>query len=645
MAERVRGHQAEQPTSDVSAEALARTLRHADPRVLIALMAHVSGEQRFLEGRYAEICARTQNLRIGAVDTSLAESIVEEAVPVIGSLLTRAGDQVHSPGDEFLLRIFNVVAGRDEPGCEYLPKILDELGLSPVQTISETASRSAGQMTVAVVGAGPIGLLLASRLQAVGFDYYVIEKNDEIGGTWWENCYPDCGVDTPAHRYLFSREPIWTWSSYFAKRGEVLEHLQRFAHKFNLRHRILLRHTVEQMTFDSDQEMWHIRCRTDGQQVVTLTANVVVTAVGGLNNPKMPDIPDLDLFEGDLVHTARWRSDLRVQGQRVGLIGNGSSGVQIAKSLAESAASLTVFQRTPHWIRPNPDVKRPVTDEVRWLMRYVPLYAEWYRLILYWTFGDKLFSYLSIDPQWQGPGPNARNQALRSELCRYISSQVDGRTDLLDKLVPSYPPYTKRMVIDNDYYRTLTRPNVALVTDPICRADRRGLVTAESGLHQLDAIVAATGFENGKFLWPIEVRTRRGRTASEAWGGAQEARAYLGVAMSEFPNFFMTIGPNSAPAHGGSGVVDSGESQVDYIVSCLTAMAKSGFRLIEVKNEICEEYNRELDARIAEKVWTVPGVMSRYKNPEGRVITNHPWSLLEYWLMTREVDLSDYHTA
>ena len=233
------------------------------------------------------------------------------------------------------------------------------------------------------------------------------------------------------------------------------------------------------------------------------------------------------------------------------------------------------------------------------------------------------------------------NEETPQQLTEYICGQLGKRQDLIDKLVPRYPPYTKRLVVDNGWLKTLTRPNVSLVTEPITAADESGLITADGAHHPLDVLIYATGFHGTRFLWPTEVRGRDGRTPAEIAGQDDNIRAYLGLAMPGFPNFFSLFGPNSSIGHGG-GATHIAQCQADYIGQCLEMMLEQGIKTVECKQGVCDAYNRKVDAGLQKMVWSEPGIASRYRNREGRIVSNHPWTLQEFWELTRNVDLDDY---
>lgn len=620
---------------------LRSALGEADLGALIAALVHLTGDVRWLTEPFRAACAGLRELVPRPPDPGVRDEVVEAALEVLRSLREGQCRNVEQPSEDVLLEMMRVVTGAD-PGPSYLGKLAQDLGL--VEPSSRPSSRVPGweDRSVLVIGAGLSGLSMAMRLQDAGISFQVIEKYDAVGGVWLENDYPECGVDTPNHIYSYGRELKTDWSRHYARRDEILSYITDCAARHRVLERIRFGTEVLRARYDSDRHQWLVDLRTADGRDETVHTDVLISAVGSLNRPKLPDIPGMETFAGPAFHTARWPSGIDLSGKRVGLVGNGSSGVQVGRSLASAAAKLVAFQRSPHWAAPNPNTHLPVSAGKQWLLEHLPFYAQWYRFILYWHNGDGLFGNMKIDPDWSGEGISARSQELRRLLTEHIKTQVGERPDLLDKLVPAYPPYAKRMVVDNDWYATLAKPNVELVTDRIVRATPDGLLTDDGKQHDLDVVVFATGFHGTRFLWPMELRGRSGRTPGEIAGADDDIRAYLGVAMPDFPNFFSLFGPNSSIGHGGSAIFIA-ECQADYVMGCLTIMGEEGLAALEVRHEVCAEYNHRLDAGLAGLVWSVDGVTSRYRNNAGRIVTNHPWTLQEFWQMTREVDLRDFH--
>jgi 4-hydroxyacetophenone monooxygenase len=315
--------------------------------------------------------------------------------------------------------------------------------------------------------------------------------------------------------------------------------------------------------------------------------------------------------------------------------------MQIVPAVVDEVAHLTVFQRSPQWVAPNTDIFRRFPDEAHWLMRTVPLYRAWYRARLAWTFNDKVHRSLQRDPTFEHPerAVNAENDAHRRVFTRYLETELAGRPDLLAKCLPAYPPFGKRMLLDNGWYAALKRPHVDLVTEEVVRFTPTGV---ESATHHVEAdvVVLCTGFEAHTFLGPWTVTGRSGRTVQEQWG-PDDARAYLGITVPDLPNFFMLIGPNTALGHGGS-MITIAELQAEYVVRLVERMLHEQISSVEPREDVAVEYDERVDAAHGAMIWTHPGMTNWYRNPAGRVVSTLPWRIVDYREMIREPDLADF---
>ena len=484
-------------------------------------------------------------------------------------------------------------------------------------------------------------MLASLRLSEAGIDHVVVEKNTEVGGGWWENTYPGCGVDTPSYLYsysFFDRD----WSTYFGKRDEVQTYLTDFADHHDLRRHIQFDSEVQSLSFDDASGTWTAQVRSGAGEVRELTATAVISAVGVLNRPKMPNVAGLDTFSGELFHTARWPEGLDLTGKRVALVGAGASAMQVGPAIADQVGGLTVFQRSPQWIAPNADYFAPVEESVHWLRRHVPFYAQWYRAKLSWIFNDRVHPTLKVDPEWPADrgSINAVNDGHRRFYVRYLTDELGDRADLVEKSTPDYPPFGKRMLLDNGWYRMLRRDNVELVTEGVVTVDETGLVDTAGTHHEFDVIILATGFESTRYLFPMEITGRDAADLSDRWQGT-DARAYLGMTIPEFPNLFLACGPNTGIGHGGS-FITIAESQVRYIMEALQHLATAGGGTVECRPEVHEAYGESLDRAHDELVWTDPRMTNWYRNESGRVVAVMPWRIVDYYQMTRHVNREDF---
>ena len=487
---------------------------------------------------------------------------------------------LRAPSDRLLRKMMSVCVGEEVPD-EYVPMMLEEMALDDhdprgISWRSPPSPEALADFKVVVIGAGMSGLCTAIRLREAGIPFEVFEKNDKVGGTWYENAYPGCGVDTPNHFYSFSFEPNHDWPDFYSKRDELQSYFERCTDKFQIREQIRFETEVVAAAWDDARGRWHLTVRTRDGAERHVDAKAVVCAVGQLNRPKLPDIDGLETFAGPAFHTGHWQHEHDLKGKRIAMIGTGASGMQVAPTIAPEVAHLSIFQRSPHWMVRNPNYHRAVHDGTKWVLEHLPHYAKWYRFTLFWGFADGIHQALQIDPDWPHPerSVNAVNERWRESIMRWLNKELGDRPDLMAKVVPDYPPYGKRILIDNHWCRMLKRDNVELVTEQIARIVPDGIVTEDGTHHPADILVMATGFHAARMLWPMEITGRGGRTIRALWGD-DDPRAYLGITVPGFPNFFMLYGPNTNLGHGGSAIFHS-ECQVRYAMHCLRELIETG---------------------------------------------------------------------
>ncbi|MDO8211088.1 NAD(P)/FAD-dependent oxidoreductase [Conexibacter sp. CPCC 206217] len=608
---------------------------------LLLVLAHMTGDRRWLAAPYRP--TRTRGLddnHDGGLAADVQAEIRRAALVTIAAWREGRLEPAPPPTQRQLVQMLGVSMGERVPP-EYAPMIEDELAAGTGHEPDVPHLDVPAGFEVLVIGAGVSGIAAGVELGAAGIPYAILEKRETVGGTWLENRYPGCGVDTPSALYSFSFAPN-DWSQYFALRDELHDYLERVARDNAVVERIRFQTEVLSMAWDETAQRWQVRVRTAGGAEESLSANLVISAVGAFTRPKMPSIAGLERFDGPCVHTARWPAELDLAGRRVAVIGNGASAMQLVPAIAGTAAQVTVFQRSPQWAAPFDQYHLPVPEPVRFLGREVPLYRAWYRVRSSWTFNDKVHPTLQKDPDWPHPerAVNAANDGHRKFFTRYIAEQLGARPDLMRAVTPGYPPFGKRILLDNGWYRALTRDDVELVTQPIREVTEGGVVSADGELHEADVLVCATGFDVVRFLAPIEIHGRSGETLRDAWDD-DDARAYLGLAVPDFPNFFILFGPNTQTGHGGS-LIGSAEIQLHYVLDMLQQMLRAGIGSVEVRRDVYESYNARVDAAHERMVWTHPGMDTYYRNSRGRVVVNNPFRVVDYWHMTRSGDLADY---
>ena len=545
-----------------------------------------------------------------------------------------------------LHRMLGAAVGEPVP-AEYIPMISEQIAFrtrdeAACQPQQHTSRARGGEVDAVIVGAGVSGLCAAVQLLRAGLKVVVFDKNDDVGGTWFDNRYPGCAVDTPNHFYEYSFAPNDDWPAYFSRREDIQAYLAGVADRYGLRRHIRFGREVVAARFDDARGTWRVETRERGGQTHSQTARFLITAVGQLSRPAYPAIDGLDRFAGEVVHTAKWQGDPVGHNRRVGLIGTGASAIQVGPGIVDRVARLTVFQRSSPWIMRNRNIHRQVSEGKKWALRTIPFYGNWYRFQLFWAFADGLYAMLQIDPDWPGGSRsvNARNQRIRQSMVRYLERKMAGRPDLMAKLLPDYPPYGKRVLADCGWYDMLLRDHVDLETTPIARIEPRGVRLKDGRLAALDALVLATGFEAACMLWPMHIVGRDGVTIRDRWGDDNPS-AYLGMTVPDFPNLFVMYGPNTGLGHGGS-VMFLAECQTRYILNCIALTDRSGGHSIEVRREVHDAYIADIDEQMKGFVWSHPSVTSWYKNAGGRIIINQPGRLVDYWNRCSTIDPSDY---
>jgi 4-hydroxyacetophenone monooxygenase len=495
---------------------------------------------------------------------------------------------------------------------------------------------------VLIVGAGVCAIALGVALGHLGIPYTIVEKNAELGGTWWVNRYPGCGVDTPNHSYSYSFGPHNAWTRYFCQREELLDYLKKVADEYGIRQHLRLNTRLTSSRWDESKRRWISTLETrDGEQ--RFESTVLVSAIGQLNDPSRAHFAGEDAFRGLILHSARWSDEIKLDGKRVAVIGTGATSMQLVPSIADRVASVTVFQRTAQWARPVTGYSDPIAEGARWLLAHLPFYVQWYRFNMFWRYGDGLLPFLRKDPTWPYPARavNKGNDRHREELTGFMTAELKDRPDLIEKCVPTYPPYGKRILLDNGWFRTLTKANVELVTDGIDRFTHEGILTADGKERPFDVVVIATGFKVTEMAARLDITGRDGMNLRDKWAN-DNPTAYLGLTVPGFPNLFCMLGPNSGPAHGGS-VIFQSECQSRYITASLVEMIERGIAAIDVRQEVHDDYVRSVDAEHEAMIWTHPGMTTYYRNKNGRVFSAMPWRFVDYWAMTHDADLDRYH--
>jgi 4-hydroxyacetophenone monooxygenase len=622
---------------------IARMLEHASVPTLMMSIVHVTGDTSILRGAIRPKKPMINEYHGGLTAAENAE-VRAVALEALKAYRDRGCTLPPPPAPETVREMMSFIAG-EHVLDDYVPIMLEELALDGVDSREPQWSRPVpdsvrARFHVLVIGAGMSGLLQGMRLKQAGIPFTIVEKNDSVGGTWYENRYPGCRVDIANHFYSYSFEPNQRWSEYFSQRGELLEYFRTFAERHGLAGHIRFNTEVVGARYDESESTWAVRLKTPrGDE--TMRVNALVSAVGQLNRPKIPEIKGRERFLGLQVHSACWDPAIDLTGKRVAVVGSGASAFQLVPAVASQVAQLYVFQRSAPWMLPNPIYHERVSPEFNWLVQHVPYYGRWFRFLIFYPGTDGSLPGIRIDKSWphQDRSVNAINDQMREHLIAYMKHQIGDDAALLEKVTPKFPVMGKRMLQDNgSWLKALKRDNVELVTEGVTEVDETGIVGRDRH-YEVDVIVYATGFYATRFLWPMEIVGRGGRGLDEIWG--DEPRAYLGITVPDFPNLFCLYGPATNLAHAGS-IIFHSECQVRYVTECVKALIENGAKAMDCRPEVYEDYARRLAAELETLVWSHPAADSWYRNSRGRVVTTSPWRLIDYWNWTRAPNLGDY---
>jgi len=477
-----------------------------------------------------------------------------------------------------------------------------------------------------IIGAGFGGLGMAIALRRAGEDdILLLEKGRDVGGVWRENSYPGAACDIPSHLYSFSFEPNPHWTRTYSPQAEILAYLRHCADKYGVREKIRFGCEATSATFDEASSLWRVEWVASSGQAHTGHARALVSAVGLLTRPVIPALPGLAGFAGPVFHSAQWDHGVDLRGKRVAVIGTGASAIQFVPELARVASRLSVFQRTPPWILPRGD--RAYSEAERRRFARWPVLMAAHRAMLYVQHDARAVGFTRLPWLMDLVGARPARQLLRKQVPDPV---------LRDRLTPRYTIGCKRVLISDDWLPTFARPGVELVIDPIEAVTPAGVRVAGGREVEADAIVLGTGFAAHEFLAPMTIRGRGGRTLAEAWAGG--AKAWLGISVPAFPNFFMLYGPNTNLGH--SSIVFMLECQVAHVMRCLRKRRDARGSAIEVDAAPFERYNARLQRRIQGTVFT--GCGNWYVDPQGRHTVNWPGFTTGYRWLTRHAGLSAY---
>ena len=619
---------------------LREALKAANLQTLLMVYVHLTHDESMLETFKAHIHPPYTN-----PDYQIPQECIDDLHEKLIHVLTTPG-AAKSEDPPLALVQKMMSTGVGEPvEDEFVPMVIEQGGFqrSPARKDNPKRTPPPPGFKVLVIGAGLTGILAGIELERAGYDHVIIEKNEEVGGTWWKNRYPGVGVDTPSHFYSYSFEISPEWNHYHPHGADMREYFRAVADKYGVRRNIRFQTVVHSLVFDDDAALWNVTVedlKTGKREVIK--ANAVFNAFGTTDRWSLPDIKGIDSFKGVITHSAGYDENTVLKGKKVAVIGTGASSAQIVSTIASEVDELVVFMRTKHWMINNPETTKEVPEPVKWALRHIPHYKEWFRFRIFWFAADGLYPNVVKDPSYpeDGIAVSALNEGMRQYALSHMHHKLAGRPDLIEKLTPDFPIFSKRVVMDAGWYDALVQPHTTLETAGIAEILPNGIRTNDGKFYELDVIICATGFNASSLVQDLEIKGRDGHDLAVDWADEEE-RAYLGTTIPGYPNYFLSTGPNIGPNHaGGLNIVS--ESQVHYLIECLDHMIATGARTIEVTEEAFLRHNKRIDEQMKHMIWTHPKSKSYYQNSKGRPVGPWPFRLVDMWNELQVPVLDDY---
>jgi cation diffusion facilitator CzcD-associated flavoprotein CzcO len=497
--------------------------------------------------------------------------------------------------------------------------------MSSTATSTEPQSTEATPRTheVGIIGTGFAGLGMAMKLKEEGReDFVVFERASSVGGTWRDNTYPGCACDVPSHLYSLSFAPNPNWSRSFSAQPEIYEYMKATAERSGVLPHVQFDCEVEDATWSEDDKVWVLQT-AKGE----FRARVLVAGIGGLIEPRLPDVPGLADFEGEVFHSARWNHDYDIKGKRVAAIGTGASAIQFVPAIQPEVEKLHLFQRTPAWITPRGD--RPVSDLRKRLYRRFPALQRLTRAGLYWSREMLVLGFIK--------NPKLMNVLPRRVALRHMHSQVED-PELRRKLTPNYTIGCKRILVSNDFYPAVASDNVELLTEGLAEVRGNKVIGSQGTEREVDAIILGTGFDVTDFPGARIFHGREGKALTELWDGSPSAHRCTTV--NGFPNLFILGGPNFGTGH--MSAVEMVENQYPYVLDGLRKIEDRGLASFDVRADVQERFVAETDRKMAGTVWMKGGCASWYVDKNGRNPTLWPDWTFVHERQLREFNLDEY---
>ncbi len=627
-------------------ERLRAAIDALDPVVALLSLVHLTGDRTLLStlGKAFDGVPR----KGGSSFSAKAEQKPKELDPAVAAEIrqrllaemeTDPTPVITQPDRALFNQMAQFCVGR-EISADGLAMGREQCGFSQDEGAFEPTRVPPDDFEVLIVGAGMMGIIAAIKLKAAGFRYRVVERNSGVGGTWFVNTYPNVAVDTPSVEYSLSFAQNASWSKYYPRGGEYREYLDGVARKFRIFDHIDFETSFEGSAWDDQANEWVVTCSRDGEEV-TYRAKAVIMALGFLTRPSFPNVEGLDRFKGPVMHGGHWDDGIDLSGKKIVVVGTGASAAQIVTGLAERAGHLTVIQRQPNYMLPDPRVLQNVDPNELWALENIPFVTQWQRLQWFSSMMTRTMSPAQIDPEFRARtgGISESNEATRQMSLNYLRQKFADRPDLAEKLTPDFPFFAKRPILDCGYYDTLLRPDVDLVQGELKSCESNAVILSDGTRIECDALILATGYTL-EYFKDFDIRGRNGIDLQDVW--TPIPFAYKGLDVPGFPNFFITAGPNSALASSHTAMA---EQQVHYIVEMLKIMVENDLATVEVSEEACRAYNEKLQADLEQTIWIQSGTAhGYYRHHTGQIVLGLPYANVIYWAMLRQPDMTHYVT-
>lgn len=623
-----------------------RLVEASEPKALLCALAQITGDESLLSPEFLAPVDRTAvSLPTnGGFDEATYAKVKDRATEVLQEVLQTESEERNISDAIDVNRLLSFLTGED-PNAN-IDMMREQLGHEePSLTWHKNDLAPERNFTVAIIGAGQSGLAMARSLSSFGIDYVLFERQNSVGGVWASNTYPGCRLDTNNLSYSFSHYQDSGWRDYYTQRGDLWNYYRSYADDYGIAPNIEFSKEVVEAAYSDERAEWNLVVNNveDGT-TETRTFNAIVSAVGVLNTPKMPDIAGVASFQGETMHSAEWNDAISIAGKRVAVIGTGASAFQIVPSIASEVSSLTVFQRSGPWMLPTPNYHDQLSADHRELIDLLPEYHYWLRLWDFFISTIGRYELTKVDPEWNTEGSvSALNKNFRDALERYMRGQYPDHPELADKIVPTYPVGSKRMLRDNGVWaQAMQRETTTLVTDGISHIDAQGIHTLDGEYYPVDVIIYATGFSASDFLSTIDVRAADGTLLSDFWG--DDARAYKGIAIPGFANLWCLGGPNTGLVAIGCQTFMT-ESAVHYVGELIKWMLSENIASVDPTTQAFDEYNSWIDEGNLKMAWGAADVESWYRNRAGKVTVSWPFTLETFYEITRDVEPADWRTT